>query len=740
VPGEKTPSGAVGFTLHRRRTGRLGLLIILGLFAALAVTGSLVTPLFEGPDEVWHYAFADYLAQGKGLPVLRASGQDIRLRNAAHTPFYHFLIAAVIAPIDRSDFPDAFRFNMASPNITPSSISDRPNLFIHTTHENFPYRQTVLAVHLARLVSVALGVLTVLGVWQAARLIFPGEDGLALLAAALAAFVPQFVYGFGLINNDALAAAATVWLLVAVIQLMAQLECFRSGARALAALLAGGLLGISLMSKVGMIVMAPLPALALGASALLWRRREGHWPRLKVYVWAGIVIYAAATAVAGWWYVRNVMLYSDPLAWRQWQALAGVGRTPPTIGDFVPEMLGLFGTFWADFTMRVDRQIGWLFALISLAAAVGLARRALRRDWPAANASGVVAAVLTFGLMLALVLGYSLTIYEIPGRLLFPALPAIGLALALGLSAWKGRPGRWLGGGVVAVLLLVDGLAPAVIIGPAYARPVLASTALPPGTTLTSIRFGTSVELIGYRLEADSVALGQPVRLRLYWTTQAPTPHQIPDASTNVTLTQPDGQVIGDATVRLGTTVYPCSEWRVGEIVETEVSIIPRDVAVPTMARVGVGVINQGGSSPLPASSGEAAQLGRVAIRPKSPAPCTATQTVNRTFGEMIRLTGYRLEAGRIVFCWRALQPVPDDYTVFIHMFDARGQVVTTADGPPRLGNYPTSAWAAGETVEDAHSLSAWDQGYLTIGLYRLDTGERLTLDGTAETEIKITP
>jgi hypothetical protein len=65
---------------------------------------------------------------------------------------------------------------------------------------------------------------------------------------------------------------------------------------------------------------------------------------------------------------------------------------------------------------------------------------------------------------------------------------------------------------------------------------------------------------------------------------------------------------------------------------------------------------------------------------------------------------------------------------------------VTTADGPPRSGNYPTSVWAAGETVEDVHALPAWDQGYLTIGLYRPDTGERLALSGTAETEIKITP
>ena len=80
MPGVTAPPGSAGRPPRGSRTSRLGLLIILGVFAALAVTDSVVTPLFEGPDEVWHYAFADYLAQGKGLPVLQASGQDIRLR------------------------------------------------------------------------------------------------------------------------------------------------------------------------------------------------------------------------------------------------------------------------------------------------------------------------------------------------------------------------------------------------------------------------------------------------------------------------------------------------------------------------------------------------------------------------------------------------------------------------------------------------------------------------------------
>src|SRR3989337_1183238 len=87
------------------RFTRYSLLIILSVFIALSLLYSIATPIFEGPDEIWHYAFADQ-----------------------------------------------FHFNLASPKITPGGQSDRPNLFIHTAREDFPYRNTALAVHLARLI------------------------------------------------------------------------------------------------------------------------------------------------------------------------------------------------------------------------------------------------------------------------------------------------------------------------------------------------------------------------------------------------------------------------------------------------------------------------------------------------------------------------------------------------------------------------------------------------------------
>ena len=86
------------------------LLVILAAFVTLSLVYSLAVPLFEGPDEIWHYAFANHLASGGGLPVFDVNQPATFLRNGAHPPLYYALIAPLIAPIDRSDFPAEYRF------------------------------------------------------------------------------------------------------------------------------------------------------------------------------------------------------------------------------------------------------------------------------------------------------------------------------------------------------------------------------------------------------------------------------------------------------------------------------------------------------------------------------------------------------------------------------------------------------------------------------------------------------
>jgi hypothetical protein len=83
---------------------------------------------------------------------------------------------------------------------------------------------------------------------------------------------------------------------------------------------------------------------------------------------------------------------------------------------------------------------------------------------------------------------------------------------------------------------------------------------------------------------------------------------------------------------------------------------------------------------------------------------------------------------------WQAAAPLPDDYTVFVHLRAADGFVRSQADSPPVSGRYPTSQWEPGEIIQDIHLLPAGEDfsqvDHLAIGLYDPATGERLPAFG----------
>jgi 4-amino-4-deoxy-L-arabinose transferase-like glycosyltransferase len=684
---------------------RYSLLVIIVAFIALSLVYSLIVPLFEGPDEIWHYAFANHLASGGGLPVFDVNQPATFLRNGAHPPLYYALIAALITPIDRSDFPAKYRFNLASPKITPGASGTSPNLLIHTAREDFPFRNAALAGHLARLVSIALGALTVVGVFCVAQRLLRDER-LALIATALVAFIPQFVYGMALINNDALAAASATWLLFALLRLM-------DDGRWRWAILSGGLLGVTLLSKIGMIAVLPIPALALLSA--WWRSRRTS--RFTFYISRGLLIYAMAALLSGWWYARNFVLYGDPLMWREWQVLTGTGRVPPTPIDFLRDMLGFFGLFWADFSLRVDRVVWPIFGAIVIAVVVGLIRRAIKRQWPALDWSGLLVGLIWLGLLIAAAVRYSFNVYEIHGRLLYPALSVIGVLLALGLSGWP-KP-KWVMGIALAIIMSLAVLAPFVIIQPAYARPIV--SALPTGVTKTSVQVG-NVELIGYQIKNDRVKSGEPIEVVTYWRKRA-------DAAASPTgvlaLIAPDGKIVGRSANLLGTEAYPAEVWQDGEIVATRFSILAQaDRPTVATARLSVG--------------DQVADVGRAVMW--ADRACAIDQTAEVTFGGAIKLIGYRIEEGpapRIVLCWQAIKSTSIDYTVFVHL---PGGAIN-GDAQPVGGNYPTSVWQPGQVIEDVHPLPTGSELRIptaSIGFYRLETGERLPIDGTGATEFEL--
>ena len=91
----------------------------------------------------------------------------------------------------------------------------------------------------------------------------------------------------------------------------------------------------------------------------------------------------------------------------------------------------------------------------------------------------------------------------------------------------------------------------------------------------------------------------------------------------------------------------------------------------------------------------------------------------------------------RLILYWRALVQPESNATVFVHLLDAAGTLRAQKDSPPLDGTRVTSAWKAGEWLEDQVAVGAPDDVspgpyQLEIGMYDSATGARLPLRDAA--------
>jgi hypothetical protein len=133
---------------------------------------------------------------------------------------------------------------------------------------------------------------------------------------------------------------------------------------------------------------------------------------------------------------------------------------------------------------------------------------------------------------------------------------------------------------------------------------------------------------------------------------------------------------------------------------------------------------------------GDHLMLSRLRV-PGHPPSCPedGKLTSEVSFGEAIILTyaavTFEQEGSRVELCWKAIQALPTDYTVFVHLQDTSGMPIVTGDGPPMRGAFPTSMWHPGDIILDVHHLMSEseneEQGKrIAIGLYNPKDGSRL--------------
>jgi hypothetical protein len=201
------------------------------------------------------------------------------------------------------------------------------------------------------------------------------------------------------------------------------------------------------------------------------------------------------------------------------------------------------------------------------------------------------------------------------------------------------------------------------------------------------------------------------------------------DLRAQLRLADANGMLLAAQSFRLG-NAYPSSLWQPGDMLLDQVTVLmPAALATGNYA----WSVSVADGTPVP--------LGLEAIT--APARVFAAPPVDtRLEAGLGPITLYGLSGLppslrpgadlNLTLAWRADATLSQSYNVFVHLQAADGSLVAQSDGVPANWTRRTTGWLPGEFVLDPRSLHLppdlpAGQYSLSAGLYRPDTGQRLT-------------
>ena len=298
------------------------LILILLAYGVIAITYALATPPLESSDEYKHYPFVHYLQTTGQLPILDPIEPGLWLQEAAQPPLYYLLMAGLTSWIDSSDLSEVHRINPHAFVGNPNQVANKNLILPQPDRLVFPWQGTILAIYLIRLASIALGIGTIVLTNALGR--FLANDQVGLLAAALVAFNPMFLFISAAVNNDSLPALMGAWGCYLLARLW-QEQMNQSDGKLLwrRYLSLGVVLGLGIMTKLSLGGLLGLAGLMVAVMA--WKQHN-----LRILFLGGMTILLLAMAISSWWFVRNWLLYGDLTGLNVFIAVQGVREQPIT--------------------------------------------------------------------------------------------------------------------------------------------------------------------------------------------------------------------------------------------------------------------------------------------------------------------------------------------------------------------------------------------------------------------------
>lgn len=246
--------------------------------------------------------------------------------------------------------------------------------------------------------------------------------------------------------------------------------------------------------------------------------------------------------------------------------------------------------------------------------------------------------------------------------------------------------------------------------------------------------FEPVARLVGYSLGHGPFKAGETIPLTLFWESLG---DNLGHLEVLLELQDAAGQTVVS---HQQAPIWPATEWQAGSLVRD-----PHDIALPPT---------------LPAGEYQLrvsllwTEQQKIWVNGKDYIPLAAVTTIDRphnfdapnpdidldiNFSDQARLTGMDMprskigagEALKLALYWQAVNPPDRSWTVFVHLTDNGGNILSQQDQIPGGGQFPTMGWLPGEYLTDSYTLhipptTPPGKYVLKIGMYDANTSNRL--------------
>ena len=306
------PPNAVAVAGLSRRKATALLIFVAALWVALFCNNTRLIPHTVGFDRRGHTEYINYIQKHGALPLPNEGWEMFQ------PPLFYGISAITLS-------------------LSGLSVSDEA------------------AATVLRLFMMVFGLAQVTLVFLSLRLLFPGQTGRHLVGLVLAGFLPMQLYLSHCVTNETLAATLATASIFLCLRLLRADQASLGGCAGL-----GICLGAALLTKVTVILLAPLIIIALASKLMVARSAVTTWWRVF-----GVMV-GTCFVVSGWYYLWIWFHCGTPLVgnwdvasrFQWWQdngyhTLAdfmrfGRSLVHPLFSGFSGFADGIYSTLWGD--------------------------------------------------------------------------------------------------------------------------------------------------------------------------------------------------------------------------------------------------------------------------------------------------------------------------------------------------------------------------------------------------------